>query len=292
MRNLLRRVLGLVLPRILNAQRPWASQRRLLNGLLKANPGVGGVERQTLTVPGGPDALVYCPKGTTLEAAPAVLLYFHGGGYCLGAPGNYAALHSRLAKAMAAPVVAAGYRLAPEHPAPAALDDALAAYKCLLDQGKRVVLGGDSAGGGLSVALAHAAADADLPAPAGLALLSPWLDLTLSGGSVTAKAEVDPILNPAWGRACAAAYAGDRPLNDPMLSPLFGSDTLPPTLIQAGSDDILIDDARRLAKRVPAVELQEFPGLWHVFQVQVGLLPDAGPAVAALGQWVKARLGG
>ena len=77
-----------------------------------------------------------------------------------------------------------------------------------------------------------------------------------------------------------------------MLSPLFGSDTLPPTLIQAGSDDILIDDARRLAKRVPAVELQEFPGLWHVFQVQVGLLPDAGPAVAALGQWVKARLGG
>lgn len=290
MKHLLRRVLGLVLPRILSATRPWASQRRLLNGLLKANPGVRGVQRQPLTLPGAPDALVYCPQGTTLDAAPAVLLYFHGGGYCLGAPGNYAALHSRLANAMAAPVVAAGYRLAPEHPAPAALDDAMAAYRALLDQGKRVVVGGDSAGGGLSAALAHAAAEAGLPPPAGLLLLSPWLDLTLSGGSVTAKADVDPILNPAWGRACAAAYAGDRPLNDPMVSPLFGPDSLPPTLIQAGTDDILIDDARRLATRVPTVELQEFPGLWHVFQVQVGLLPDAGPAVAAMGRWVKARL--
>lgn len=290
MTALLRHVLGLIVPRILNPRRSWATQRRLLAALLRINPAVGGVERRRIALPDAPEALCTAPRGLAWDTADVAMLYLHGGGYCIGTPESYGALHSRLAKAIDAPVIAPRYRLAPEHPAPAALDDALASYKALTAQGKRVVVGGDSAGGGLSVALAHAAAEAGLPAPAGLMLISPWLDLTLSGGSVATKAGVDPILDPDWGRACASAYAGDRPLNDPMLSPLFGPDSLPPTLIQAGADDILIDDARRLAQRAPAVELQEFPGLWHVFQVQVGMLPAARPAVADMAAWIRARL--
>jgi cation diffusion facilitator CzcD-associated flavoprotein CzcO len=230
----------------------------------------------------------------------AAILYLHGGGYTAFSPSAYRALVAHLALAAGCPVHAVRYRRAPEHPHPAALDDAHAAYRALLAGGlsaERVAVAGDSAGGGLAVALALRLRERHEPAPAALGLISPWLDLTLAGESVRTLAAADPVLKPGWLRHCARGYAGGRALDDPGVSPLFADLTgLPPVLVQGGAVDILVSDADRFVERARAagvsVEHDRVEGLWHDFQVLAGLLGAAGSALERLGTFLRARIEG
>ncbi len=251
---------------------------------------------------------VHC-ENTTLGGIPAqqltaseisgnhAVLYLHGGAYVLGSPESHRNLASHLAQAAQCVVYTIAYRLAPEHPYPAALDDALTAYCALLTQGlngSQIALSGDSAGGGLALALALRLRDEKLPAPAALYLLSPWTDLTLSGETAKTCAEIDPMITAAWGAAGAAHYAGTTPLTDPLLSPLFADyHDMPPMLIQCGSDEVLRSDSERLAERASAagvdVQLKVHQGLWHVFQLFAGMMPAATTAVRDAGAYLQSR---
>jgi epsilon-lactone hydrolase len=225
---------------------------------------------------------------------PPAILYLHGGGYTLGSPRFYRPLATSLARAADAVVFAADYRRAPEHPCPAALDDAIAGYRGLLDLGfdpARIALAGDSAGGGLCVATALEVGAAALPAPAALALISPWSDLTLSGESIGAKAR-DDVIRRSWLEASGRSYRNGIAAEDPRCSPLYADLAgLPPTLIQVGTDEILLSDAERFAERVRAagvdVSLDRYEGLFHVFQNLPGRLPQAEAAIAEIGAFVR-----
>lgn len=224
------------------------------------------------------------------------ILYLHGGAYVLGGPGSHAKLAGQVAHAASVTGYFCDYRLAPEHPHPAALDDALAAYRHLLDQGlKHIALAGDSAGGGLALATAMAIRDAKLSPPSALVLLSPWVDLTLSGESHKTRARRDPMLRSAWLEFGAQSYAYGQPQNDPLISPLFGELAgLPPMLIHVGSEEILMSDAERLTERARAagatVQLKIYDGLWHDFQAHAGMLPESDQALAEIGTYLKQHL--
>lgn len=227
--------------------------------------------------------------------SPEVLLHFHGGVYVLGSARAAAGLGSALARHTGARVVCVDYRLAPENPYPAALDDAVAAYRALLEQtqSSRIALSGESAGGGLAVALLLRLREAGLPLPASAVLLSPWADLTLSGQSMSAKASVDPsVLTPEGLRARVPDYAGGTDPAAPLISPVFADlSGLPPLLIQAGSYEILLDDAVRLAARAAAadveVTLQVTPEVPHVFQAFSAILGEAETALRNAGAFVR-----
>lgn len=231
----------------------------------------------------------------TARAGRAVL-YLHGGAYVIGGPASHARLAAHVGHAARAEVFFPDYRLAPENPFPAALDDALIAYQALLAQSwapSQIVMAGDSAGGGLALATVLALRDRKLPLPSALVLLSPWVDLTLSGESHTTKAQLDPMLTRSWLAFGAARYAAVRPLDDPGLSPLFGDLAgLPPMLIQVGSEEILLSDAERLAQRAQAAgvpaKLTRYDGVWHDFQVHARVLPEADRALAEIGEFLKA----
>jgi acetyl esterase/lipase len=239
-------------------------------------------------------ALSARPDGSEPESA---VLYLHGGTYCVGSWRVYEGLITHLAVAAEAAVYAPNYRLSPEHPHPAALDDALDAYRWLLERGvspNRIALAGDSAGGGLALATAVAIRDSELPPPASLVLISPWVDLRCDSPSMTHNVRIDPLLRPSWSRACAAMYLGQHDPADPACSPLFAThEGLPPTLIQVGSDEIILDDSTRLAERCRKagvdVTLQKFDGLWHEFQIHVGMLEAADEAVADIGTFLDAH---
>jgi monoterpene epsilon-lactone hydrolase len=228
--------------------------------------------------------------------APAdrVILYLHGGGYCQGSPSTHRTLTGNLALRCSAQVFAPDYRLAPEQPFPAALADAVAAYRGLLAQGfapSAMILAGDSAGGGLAVATALRLRELGLPRPAALVLLSPWVDL--SGSALGPPAPADIITKP-FVEECARTYLAGHPAGDPLASPIAGElHGLPPTLIQVGGDELLLTDSRRLDAALAAagveVLLQVFPHRWHVFQLLAGPLADANRALAAVGEFVRAH---
>jgi len=225
------------------------------------------------------------------------ILYLHGGGYCVGSWQMHKGLITHLAVGSDAVVYAPNYRLAPEHPHPAALDDALQAYRWLLGQGisaDRIALAGDSAGGGLAAATAIAIRDGNLPAPASIVLISPWVDLRCDSPSMTRNARIDPMLSVRWSRACAKRYLAGRDPEDPACSPLYARhEGLPPILIQTGSDEIILDDSTRLADRCRKagvdVTLQEFEGLWHEFQIHAGMLEAADEAIARISEFLDAH---
>lgn len=231
------------------------------------------------------------------ERAPLgrAVLYLHGGGYVLGSPQTHAGLVGRLAQAAESEVFVIDYRLAPEHPAPAALDDALAAWKALTQTHAAVAIAGDSAGGGLALALALAVRDAQLVAPRALGLISPWVDLTLDGESMRAGAVRDPLLSREWLAWAAGQYAADCGPDDPRVSPLFAThEGLPPVLIHAGADEVLRSDTERLdvalrRARVP-VETCIHADLWHDFQLYAGLLPEADDSIEAIGRFLRQAL--
>lgn len=228
--------------------------------------------------------------------APAIL-YLHGGAYVLASPRVYRPLTSSLARASGAVVHAADYRLAPRHPLPAALDDALACYRALLEDGLepgRIAIAGDSAGGGLCLATALAIRDRGLPAPAALVAISPWIDLGLTGASIAAKARVEVVLRRGWLRSSARAYRGDAAAEDPRCSPLHADLAgLPPLLVQSAADEVLISDSERLAERARAagvdVELEVWDDVFHVFQNYPRSLPEAERAIERIAAFLARR---
>ena len=239
-------------------------------------------------------------KGQLIEESRTPMVYLHGGGYVLGSPRTHRALTSRLAQAGRVCVAALDYRLAPEHPFPAGLDDALAAYKGLLAQdisANKIIIAGDSAGGGLALALALRLKAEPLPQPAGVVCLSPWTDLTMSGDSVKSRARQEVMLSEAFGRDSAQHYLKGQDPKHPLASPLYADLAgLAPLFIQVGGQEILHDDATRLAQRASAqavpVTLQIWPKLWHVWQLHGGLMPEADAAIGAIASFIHARLTG
>jgi len=223
-----------------------------------------------------------------------IILHFHGGGYVMAGSDTHVGMMSRLAATSGGRALSIDYRLAPEHPFPAAAEDAVTAYRWLLELGisaTRIVVAGDSAGGGLAVALLVAARDAGLPQPAGALLMSPWVDLTGSGATVMANAAIDPILGPLLLQHWATLYAGDS-LGDPLASPLFADLAgLAPMTTQVGEREILLDDAVRLTERVIAAGGTATLAVWdemtHWFQLFAGLVPEADRALDELAAYAR-----
>ncbi|GLW52656.1 alpha/beta hydrolase [Kitasatospora phosalacinea] len=247
------------------------------------------------TVMGGRPALELEPADASEHGR---LLYLHGGGYLVGSPDTHAGLVGELARRAGLRALSPDYRLAPEHPFPAALDDGLAAYRELLESGtdpRRLVLAGDSAGGGLVLATLLAARAAGLPLPAAAAVFSPWVDLTLTGASYRSRKEADPIFTEADIRAYADHYLGTGDRANPLASPLFADLAgLPPLLVQVGTNELLLDDALRLAARAAeqdvTVTLEVESGVPHVFQQQFGRLDEADAALDRAARFLTAHL--
>jgi phosphinothricin tripeptide acetyl hydrolase len=236
------------------------------------------------------------PPGARADAA---VLYLHGGGYVIGSPRSHRHLAAAIARAAGTAALLVDYRLAPEHPFPAALDDAIAAYRWLLARGippGRVVVAGDSAGGGLTMATLLALRDRGLPGPGGGVCISPWVDLTCSGATYATRKDADPIVAHESVTMMAEAYAGTADRKAPLLSPLYADlRGLPPLLVQVGSDEVLLDDARGLGERARAagveVALEEWPAMIHVWHWFLPMLDEAQRAIDRVGTFVRARLG-
>lgn len=204
-----------------------------------------------------------------------ILLHCHGGGYSTGSRIYARTLTSKLAESTSMDVLCFDYRLAPEHPYPAATEDAMKVwdYLMLLGYGSRdIILTGDSAGGNLALSLTLKLKQEGRLLPRGLILMSPWTDLTSSGQSFESKAELDPVLNKAYIDRMVEAYAGGQELKNPLISPLFGNfDGFPPTYIQVGENEILLSDSQRLHQAFVdanvSAQMDIYPGMWHVFQM-------------------------
>ena len=271
-------------------------QRRALRELLSAQPlpaevtvtpaDLGGVPIAEITVDG-------------IEARH-VVLYFHGGVYVMGDAALAADLASQVGRRTDAKVISVDYRLAPEDPYPAAVDDALAAYEALLQDGTApsdIVFAGESAGGALAVVTLVNARDRGLPLPAAAFVMSPYADLTLAGATMEAKRDVDPLMSREALQARIADYTAGRDpalgLISPIFADLFG---LPPLIIQAGSHEVLLDDAVRLARQAATadveVTLDITPGVPHVFQAYYGILDEGAAALDRAGQLLSAHLAG
>jgi acetyl esterase/lipase len=251
---------------VLRPEVPWAKQRTRLRAATMGYRPLFDVAVENVTIAGVP-----CERMTPKNYQKnRVIVYVHGGGFCTGSPAMGYPLCSYLAASLEAQVICVNYRLAPEHPAPAALEDVEAVLR---GQGGRTVVAlGDSAGGGLlASALQRTAHDARA-----VALLSPWLDLSADRTIDAVLVSRDPLLSPQWLGACARAYAGDD-LTDPAVSPLFGPwERMPPTLVIGGSDDLLALDARRLdVLGLEQVRVREFTDFWHDFALSVGQLAMA-----------------
>jgi len=231
------------------------------------------------------------------QAADGVILYLHGGAYALGSVNAHREFLARLTKAIGKRILAIDYRLAPEHPYPAALEDAVTAYRWLLEQGTapvQIIIAGDSAGGGLTLAVLLALRDDGQPLPAGAVCISPWTDLALAGDSMQEKADVELVLDRDSLAMFAALYAGDEPLTNPLISPLYADLTgLPPLLIQVGSDEILLDDSLRFAQKAEAasveVKLTVWEGMFHVFHM-FPFFSETAEAMAQIAEFVQVRI--
>ncbi|HET6987450.1 MAG TPA: alpha/beta hydrolase [Kribbella sp.] len=224
-----------------------------------------------------------------------VILYLHGGAYVIGSARTGANLAAPLSRRSGVPAVSLQYRLAPEHPFPAGVDDALAAYRELVESGRSVVIVGDSAGGGLALATLLAARRGGLPQPVGAVLFSPWTDLTLSGMSMDARGDYDPLFDRERMAESAGFYLAGQDPRDELASPLFADLTgLPPLLIQVGSAEVLLDDSLRLAVRAAEqevdVSLDVVAGAPHVYQLFAGMLPEADEALDRASAFITKRL--
>jgi len=269
-----------------------AERRRRLHAYERWIPqppaGVETVERPL----GGVPAVRVVPP----QARPGHhILYLHGGGYVAGSPALYRHLTWRFAAAAGASLAVIDYRLAPEHPFPAALDDAVAAWRALLAEGadpRRCTVMGDSAGGGLTLALALRLRDQAEPLPAALVALSPWTDLAITGASCRLNAAADPMQNADDLLPLSAQYLAGADPRNPYASPLFGDPRgLPPTLLQVGSDEILRDDAVRMGERMGEtgceVALEIWPRMPHVWHSFAPVLPEARQAIARIGAFAR-----
>ena len=225
----------------------------------------------------------------------AALLYLHGGGYVMGSIRTHRALAARIAKTSGIRCLIIDYRLAPEHPFPAALDDAHRAYRWLLQQDippERLVVAGDSAGGGLTLALLLYLRDRGEPLPAAAVCLSPWTDLAGTGSSLRSKAAVDPIVPVAALDYVAKQYLGNEAPQNPYASPLYGDlHGLPPLLIHVGTHEVLLDDSLRFAEKARTagvnVSLEIWPDMMHVWHFFAPFLPQARQAIQKIGAFIR-----
>jgi acetyl esterase/lipase len=238
------------------------------------------------------------PAAHSHPAASRLILYFHGGAFIAMSPASYRSITSRMAVGSEARLFGLDYPLAPEHPFPAALDEALAAYRALVALGtppERIVILGDSAGGGLALALLVALRDAGDRLPAAAVLFSPWTDLAATGQSVIDNSDTDALFYGSWVAPVAQHYLGATPPTDPLASPVYADLTgLPPLLIQVSDTEVLLDDSRRVADNARRcgvdVTLRVWPGLPHVWQFFAPILPEARDALREAAAFVRSRL--
>lgn len=270
----------------------WAERRARLDEVGSVSPAAADVRLEPAGMGGVPGEWSLAPGSDESR----VLIYFHGGGYCSGSILSHRRLVTEAGRAAGIRALAVGYRLAPEHPFPAAFEDAVAAWRFVRQQGieaHHIVIGGDSAGGGLTVALINRLREAGEALPACAWLISPWTDLTMSGGTLATKEAVDPLIRKAYLEELAGAYLGSA-INpeDPRVSPLFADlKGLPPMLIQVGSAETLLADSTRFAAAAGAadvrVTLEIWPQMIHAFPLWNAQLAEGREALASAGAFVR-----
>jgi epsilon-lactone hydrolase len=276
--------------RCLNPALPWPVQRTRLDQLTRPSLVPRGTAISEQVIGGVPSAVVTCADATPLRT----VIHFHGGGYCVGSARTARSWSAHLSAQAACRVVLPEYRLAPEHPHPAAMDDARAVVATVLSEAGpgSVVISGDSAGGGLALASLLRLRDQGAELPAGCILLSPWLDLSRDWRSRPGLVRRDVLLSPGWLEACANAYAEPSARREADVSPLLADHAgLPPLLIQAGTEELPAPDAERLAASAVAagvdVTYTRWPRMWHDFMLQPGLLAAADSALAQAAWFVR-----
>ncbi len=275
----------------------WSERRQRLDEVGSIWPVADDVSLEAVDINGVPGEFSIVPGSDPSR----VLLFFHGGGYCSGSILSHRRMVTEAGRAGGVRTLAIGFRLAPEHPFPAAYDDALTAWRWLRKQGVaagRIAVGGDSAGGGLTLALAMRLRDAGDELPGCLWLASPWTDLTMSGATLATKDAVDPLIHKAYLEELAGAYVpASIERTDPRISPLFADlRGLPPTLIQVGSAETLLDDSVRLAGAAGAagvpVTLEIWPDMIHAWALWNAKLEAGRQALANAGTFMRRYLGG
>ncbi|OXM49661.1 alpha/beta hydrolase [Amycolatopsis alba] len=265
--------------------------------MMNALPVPEGVRVHETSLGGRPALQV----GPEVAANSGTLLYLHGGSHVVGSPRTALGLTAGLVVRTGIAAVSLDYRLAPEHPFPADVQDVVSAYRDLLDQGcapESIAFAGDSAGGGLTITGALAARDAGLPMPAAIVAFSPGVDATRTGESMVTKADADPLLDRAYLDLMSGFYIVDQDRRDPLLSPAVSADLtgLPPMLVQVGTNEMLLDDARRLALRASDAEVDVILDITakvpHVFQSFTGILDEAGEALDRAALFLRQRVRG
>jgi monoterpene epsilon-lactone hydrolase len=274
------------------AQAPTLEQQRAgFEQMAAMFPVDADIKREPVTANGVKSEWVSAPDADAGRA----ILYLHGGGYVIGSINTHRSLAARLSRAAKARVLVIDYRLAPEHPFPAAVDDSVAAYRWMLAQGlkpARIAVAGDSAGGGLTAATLVAIREAKLPLPAAGALLSPWVDMEGIGESMTSKDSVDPMVHKDGLLGMAKAYLGRQNPRSPLAAPLYADLAgLPPLLIQVGTSETLLDDASRLAERAKKagvnVTYEPWQNMIHVWQLFAPMLDEGQQAIEKIGAFVR-----
>jgi monoterpene epsilon-lactone hydrolase len=251
---------------------------------VKCEPvNAGGVKAEWITAPGAD--------------SNRVVFYLHGGGYVMGSINTHRAMVARISRASRARALAIDYRLAPEHPFPAAVDDAVAAYRWLLSQGvdpRRIAISGDSAGGGLTLATLVALRNAKVALPACAVPISPWTDMEGTGASITTRANADPLVQKQPLLEMAKRYVGSADPRNPLASPLHADLLgLPPMLIHVGDAEVLLDDSTRVAEHAKSagvkVTLEVWPDMIHVWHSFAMMLPEGQGAIDRIGEFIRAQ---
>jgi acetyl esterase/lipase len=292
--SLLRAALRLEKRLLGKRQRPMTQVRKRLELLSPFVPGRRNYTQMTPVDAGGVPGMLAAVAPSRAERC---VLYFHGGGYSIGTAALYRDFLWRIAGATRAQVLFFDYRLAPEHPFPAALDDAVAAYRWLIARFDRrhVAFAGDSAGGGLVFAALLRLRDEGVELPCAAAALSPWTDLALTGASMRSNAVADPMLDPDNLPELVRNYCAAADPRNPYISPVYGDPAgLPPALIQVGSDEILRDDAVRMADKMRAAGCEAEVEIWeqmpHVWHLYARLVPEGRRALARIGEFLQERM--
>jgi epsilon-lactone hydrolase len=272
----------------------FAARRERIDAIGSIDPVASDIHLDRIDAGGVPAEWSLAPDSNPAK----VLIFLHGGGYCSGSIVSHRVMATEAGRAAGARTLAVGYRLAPEHPFPAALADARAAYDYVLEQGiaaADVAIGGDSAGGGLTLATLVSLRDAGRPLPGCAWLVSPWVDLQMTGASMVDRAAADPLISRPYLEELAAAYVAGADPTDPLVSPLFAKLAgLPALLVQVGSAETLLDDAVRITRRAGAadvpVTLEVWPRMIHAWHLWARRLADGRRALASAGAFIRAHL--
>jgi len=272
----------------------WAERRERMDEICAIDPPPADIVFTPTTIGDMPAEWSLAPGSD----ASRVLLYFHGGGYCAGSIKSHRAMVGGVGKLAGIRTLAIEYRLAPEHPYPAALEDALQAWRFLRSEGyaaQAIAIGGDSAGGNLTLATLIALRDMDESLPAAAWLVSPWVDLQMTGATLESKADIDPLISRDYLTGLATAFLAGRDPADPSVSPLYADLTgLPPVLTQVGSSETLLDDAVRIAGALGAAEvpstLEVWPLMIHAWMLWSARLADGQAASERAGAWLREAL--